>query len=55
MTILPSEGPPALGRSNCDSLSSKRCSNAEVMNRGSTDEAIETVKYDALEFMVILI
>lgn len=52
MTILPSEGPSALGRSNCDSLSPKRSSNAVVMNRGSTDEAVVIVKFGADEFMV---
>ena len=52
MTILPSEGPSALGRSNCDSLSPKRCSNVGVMNRGSADEAVVIVKFGADEFMV---
>lgn len=52
MTILPSEGPSALGRCNCDTLSPKRCSNAGVMNRGSTDEAVVIVKFGAGDFMV---
>ena len=52
MTILPSEEPSALGRSNYDSLSPKRCSNADVMNRGVSDEAIVIVKFGAVEFMV---
>ena len=52
MTILPSEEPSDLSRSNCDSLSSKRCSNADVMNRGFSDEAIVIVKFGAVEFMV---
>ena len=52
MTILPSEGPSALGRSNCDSLSPKRSSNVDVMNRGSSDEAIVIVKFGACDFMV---
>ena len=51
MTILPSEGPSALGRSNCDSLSPKRYSNVVVMNRGSTDEAVVIVKFGASDFM----
>jgi len=41
-----------LGRSNCDSLSPKRRSNADVMNRGSTDEAVVVVKVGAVDFMV---
>ena len=41
-----------MGRSNCDSLSPKRCSNADAMNRGSTDEAVVVVKVDADDFMV---
>ena len=52
MTILPSEGPSALGRCNCDTLSPKRNSNVGVMNRGSADEAVVIVKFDADEFMV---
>ena len=52
MTILPSEGPSALGRCNCDTLSPKRSSNADVMNRGSADEAIVIVKFGAGDFMV---
>jgi hypothetical protein len=52
VTILPSEGPSALGRCNCDTLSPKRSSNAGVMNRGSTDEAVVIVKVGADEFMV---
>ena len=52
MTILPSEGPSALSRCNYDTLSPKRCSNAGVMNRGSTDEAVVIVKFDADESMV---
>ena len=52
MTILPSEGLSALGRCNCDTLSPKRGSNAEVMNRGSADEAVVVVKFGADEFMV---
>ena len=52
MTILPSEGPSALGRCNCDTLSPKRGSNADVMNRGSADEAVVIVKFGADEFMV---
>ena len=52
MTILPSEGPSALGRCNCDTLSPKRCSIVGVMNRGSSDEAIVIVKFGADDFMV---
>ncbi len=52
MTILPSEGPSALGRCNYDTLSPKRCSNVDVMNRGSADEAVVIVKFGADEFMV---
>ena len=52
MTTLPSERPSASGRSNCDSLSPKRNSNVGVMNRGSADEAVVTVKFGADEFMV---
>jgi hypothetical protein len=52
VTILPSEGPSALGRCNCDTLSPKRNSNVGVMNRGSTDEAVVIVKFGADEFMV---
>ena len=52
MTILPSEEPSDLGRSNCDSLSPKRCSNVVVMDRGFSDEAIVIVKFGADEFMV---
>lgn len=52
MTILPSERPLDSGRSNCDSLSPKRSSNADVMNRGSSDEAIVIVKFCACEVMV---
>ena len=52
MTILPSEGPSDLGRSNCDSLSPKRCSNADVMDRGPADEAVVIVKFGADDFMV---
>jgi hypothetical protein len=52
LTILPSEGPSDLGRSNCDSLSPKRDSNVDVMNRGSSDEAIVIVKITAEEDMV---
>ena len=52
MTILPSEGPSALGRCNCDTLSPKRNSNVDVMNRGPADEAVVIVKFGANEFMV---
>ncbi len=52
MTTLPSEEPSALGRSNYDSLSPKRSSNADVMNRGLADEAIVIVKFGADEAMV---
>ncbi len=52
VTTLPSERPSASGRSNCDSLSPKRNSNVDVMNRGLTDEAVVIVKFDADEFMV---
>ena len=52
MTILPSVGPSALGRCNCDTLSSKRNSNVDVMNRGSADEAEVIVKFGAGDFMV---
>ena len=52
MTILPSEGPSALGRCNCDSLCPKRNSNVDVMNRWSADEAVVIVKFGADEFMV---
>ena len=41
-----------MGRNNCDSLSPKRGSDADVMNRGSADEAVVVVKLDADEFMV---
>jgi len=51
VTILPSEGPSALGRCNCDTLSPKRNSNVDVMNRGSADEAVVIVKFGADEFM----
>jgi len=51
VTILPSERPSALGLRNCDSLSPKRSSNADVMNRGSTDEAVVIVKLCAGELM----
>lgn len=48
MTILPSEGPSALGLSTCDTFASTslstrspmRNSNVDVMKRGSTDEAV---------------
>ena len=52
MIILPSDGPSALGRCNCDTLSPKRNSNVDVMNRGSTDEAVVIVKFGDDEFMV---
>ena len=52
MTTLPSERPSALGRNNCDSLSPKRCSNVDVMKRGSADEAVVIVKFGAVEFLV---
>ena len=52
MTILLGEGLSALGRCNCDTLSPKRNSNVDVMNRGSTDEAVVIVKFGADEFMV---
>ncbi len=52
MTILPSEEPSILGWSNYDSLSPKRCSNAGVMRRGFSDEAIVIVKFGADELMV---
>ncbi len=52
MTILPSEGPSALSRSNCDSLSSKRSSNVDVMDRGPADEAVVIVKFGADDSMV---
>ena len=52
MTTLPSERPSASGRSNCDSLSPKRNSNVDVMNRGLTDEAVVIVKFGADEVMV---
>ena len=52
MTILPSEGPSALGRCNCDTLSPKRCSNVGVMRRGSADEAVVIVKPGACELAV---
>lgn len=41
-----------MGLRNCDSLSPKRSSNADVMNRGSSDEAIVIVKFCAGEVMV---
>jgi hypothetical protein len=47
VTILPSEEPSDLGRCNCDTLSPKRSSNASVMNRGFSDEAIVIVKFGA--------
>ena len=40
-----------MGRCNCDTLSPKRSSNVDVMNRGSTDEAVVIVKFGADEFM----
>mgnify|MGYP001586090797 CR=1 FL=1 len=43
-----------MGLRNCDSLSPKRSSNVDVMNRGSSDEAIVIVKFCACEFMVTL-
>jgi hypothetical protein len=52
VTILPSEGPSDLGRCNCDTLSPKRNSNVDVMDRGSTDEAVVIVKFGADDFMV---
>ena len=52
MTILPREEPSVSGRSNCDSLSPERYSNADVMNRGFADEAIVIIKSGADEFMV---
>ena len=52
MTVLPSEGPSALGRCNCDNLIPKRNSNVDVMNRGSADEAVVIVKFGADAFMV---
>ena len=51
-TTLPSEGPSASGRCNCDTLSPKRGSNADVMKRGPSDEAIVIVKSCADESMV---
>ena len=41
-----------MGRCNCDTLSPKRNSNVDVMNRGSADEAGVIVKFGANEFMV---
>ena len=41
-----------MGRKNCDSLSPKCCSNADVMNRGPADEAVVVVKVGADDFMV---
>jgi hypothetical protein len=49
-----------LGLSNCDTLSpriesgagSKRNSNVDAINLGSTDEAVVIVKFGADEFMV---
>ena len=52
MTILPSEEPLDLGRNNCDSLSPKHSSNADVMNQWFADEAVVTVKFCACERMV---
>jgi hypothetical protein len=52
VTIFPSEEPSDLSRRNYDSLSSKRYSNADVMNRGFSDEAIVIVKCGASDFMV---
>lgn len=46
-TTLPGERPPNLGRCNCDTLSPKRDGDMPVMDRGSTDEAVVTVKLDA--------
>ena len=51
-TPLPGEGPSALGRCHCDTLSPKYCSNVGVTNRGSADEAVVIVKFDADDFMV---
>jgi hypothetical protein len=52
VTILPSEGPSESGRCNYDTLSPNRSSNVAVMNRGSADEAVVIVKFDAGESMV---
>jgi len=52
LTTLPSEGPSALGRCNCDTLSPKHSSNAVVMIRGPADEAVVVVKLGADDFMV---
>ena len=52
MTILLGDGLSDLGRCNCDTLSPKRNSNVDVMNRRSADEAVVIVKFDADEFMV---
>ena len=46
------KGPSASGLSNCDTLSPKRNSNVDVMNRWSSDEAIVIVKFGAEEFRV---
>ena len=41
-----------MGRCNCDTLSPKDRSDADVMNRGSTDEAVVIVKFGADDSMV---
>ena len=51
--VTPSEEPSALGWSNCDSLSPKRCSNVGVMNRWFADEAVVVVKFGADNSMVL--
>ena len=49
MIDLPSEGPSALGRCNCDTLSPNRDRDIRVMNRGFADEAVVIVKQCADE------
>ena len=52
---LPSEGPLASGRCNCDTLSPKRRSNAVVMKRGPAEEAVVIVKPGADDPAVTLV
>jgi hypothetical protein len=53
VATLPGERPPNLGRCNCDTLSPKRDGDMPVMDRGSTDEAVVTVKLDADDSVVM--
>jgi len=46
---LPGEEPLILGRCNYDTLSPKRCGNADAIEQGFADEAVVIVKLDAKE------